>query len=111
MLSEYSSDNNEVTSLMLDSIRRMVEDAVLRQGQSIDWVNFNGYKIYLISFKRISIACTVTGQPSQIYMNNLEDKVMDFAKEMLPEMQDGNFDYNARLANKLMVSNFDEIRK
>jgi hypothetical protein len=111
MLSEYSSDNNEVTSLMLDSIRRMVEDAVLRQGQSIDWVNFNGYKIYLISFKRISVACTVTGQPSQIYMNNLEDKVMDFAKEMLPEMQDGDFDYNARLANKLMVRNFDEIRK
>jgi hypothetical protein len=111
MLSEYASDNNEVTSLMLDTIRRMVEDAVLRQGQSIDWVDFNGYKIYLISFKRISIACTVTGQPSQTYMNTLEDKVMDFAKEMLPEMHDGDFDYNARLANKLLVRNFDEIRK
>ncbi len=111
MLSEYSSDNNEVTSLMLDTIRRMVEDAILRNGQAIDWVDFNGYKIYLITFKRISIACTVTGQPSQSYMNKLEDKVMEFAKEMLPEMQDGNFDYNARLANKLLVRNFDEIRK
>jgi len=111
MLSEYSTDNNEVTSLMLDTIRRMVEDAILRSGQAIDWVDFNGNKIYLITFKRISIACTVTGQPSQSYMNKLEDKVMEFAKEMLPEMQDGNFDYNARLANKLLVRNFDEIRK
>lgn len=111
MLSEYSSDNNEVTSLMLDTIRRMVEDAILRNGQAIDWVDFNGYKIYLITFKRISIACTVTGQPSEQYMNKLEDKVMEFAKEMLPEMQAGNFDFNARLANKLLVRNFDEIRK
>ena len=112
MLSEYVSDNNEVTSLMLDTIRRMVEDAVLRNnGQAIDWVDFNGSKIYLITFKRISIACTVSGQPSQSYMNKLEDQVMDFAKEMLPEMRNGDFDYNARLANKLLVRNFDDIRK
>jgi hypothetical protein len=112
MLSEYVSDNNEVTSLMLDTIRRMVEDVVLRNnGQAIDWVDFNGSKIYLITFKRISIACTVSGQPSQSYMNKLEDQVMDFAKEMLPEMHNGDFDYNARLANKLLVRNFDEIRK
>jgi hypothetical protein len=54
MLSEYVSDNNEVTSLMLDTIRRMVDDAVLRHnGQAMDWVDFNGSKIYLITFKRI----------------------------------------------------------
>lgn len=112
MLSEYITDNNEVTSLMLDTIRRMVEDAVLRNnGQAIDWVDFNGSKIYLITFKRISIACTVSGQPSQSYMNKLEDKVMDFAKEILPEMHNGDFDYNTRLANRLLVKNFDEVSK
>lgn len=59
----------------------MVEDAAVRnKTQALDWVDFNGYKIYLITFKRISVACTVNSQPDSDYMDSLEDRVMDFAK-------------------------------
>lgn len=112
MRSRYNAvDDHEVTSLMLDTIRRMVEDAVLRNGQSLDWVDFNGYKIYLITFKRISIAVTVSGHPEKDYMNRLEDTVMDFAKMMLPEMQPGDFDYNSKLCIRLLGQTFAHVGK
>ncbi|MGB0980188.1 MAG: hypothetical protein ACPGVV_12375 [Croceimicrobium sp.] len=112
MRSRYNAvDDHEVTSLMLDTIRRMVEDAVLRNGQALDWVDFNGYKIYLITFKRISVAVTVSGMPDQDYMSDLEDRVMDFAKLMLPEMQIGDFDYNSKLCIRLLAQTFPKIGK
>jgi hypothetical protein len=112
MRSRYNAvDDQEVTSLMLDTIRRMVEDAVLRNGQALDWVDFNGYKIYLITFKRISVACTVTGNPETDYMNGLEDKVMSFAKTMLPEMEINNFDFNSKICIRLLGQHFPEIGK
>ncbi len=113
MRSRYSGDSNEeVTSLMLDTIRRMVEDAVVRKkAQTLDWIDFNGYKIYLITFKRISVACTVNGQPNEDYMNELEDRVMEFAKEFLPDMDQGNFDYNTGLCQRLLSQHFSEIGK
>lgn len=104
-------DDQEVTSLMLDTIRRMVEDAVLRKGQALDWIDFNGYKIYLITFKRISVAVTVTGLPDQDYMSDLEDRVMDFAKLMLPEMSPGDFDFNSKLCIRLLAQTFPKIGK
>ncbi len=111
MRSKFSGDSNqEVTSLMLDTVRRMVEDAVVRnKTQALDWVDFNGYKIYLITFKRISVACTVNGQPNEDYMTELEDRVMDFAKEFLPDMDQGNFDYNTGLCSRLLSQHFPEI--
>ncbi len=112
MRSRYNAvDDQEVTSLMLDTIRRMVEDAVLRKGQALDWIDFNGYKIYLITFKRISVAVTVSGQPDQSYMSDLEDKVMDFAKLMLPEMEIGDFDHNSKLCIRLLAQTFPKIGK
>lgn len=112
MRSRYNTvDDQEVTSLMLDTIRRMVEDAVLRRGQALDWVDFNGYKIYLITFKRISVAATVTGQPDEQYMSDLEDRVMDFAKEMLPDMHIGDFDYNSKLCIRLLAQSFPKVGK
>ncbi len=112
MRSRYNAvDDHEVTSLMLDTIRRMVEDAVLRNGQALDWVDFNGYKIYLITFKRISIAVTVSGMPDKDYMNRLEDTVMDFAKMMLPEMHPGDFDYNSKLCIRLLGQTFAHVGK
>tara|TARA_B100001115_G_scaffold122664_2_gene91746 strand:- start:724 stop:1569 length:846 start_codon:yes stop_codon:yes gene_type:complete len=112
MRSRYNAvDDQEVTSLMLDTIRRMVEDAVLRKGQALDWVDFNGYKIYLITFKRISVATTVTGQPEQDYMNQLEDRVMEFAKMMLPEMHPGDFDFNSKLCIRLLAESFPKVGK
>lgn len=112
MRSRYNTvDDQEVTSLMLDTIRRMVEDAVLRRGQALDWVDFNGYKIYLITFKRISVAATVTGQPDVQYMSDLEDRVMDFAKEMLPDMHIGDFDYNSKLCIRLLAQSFPKVGK
>lgn len=111
MRSKFSgSSNQEVTSLMLDTVHRMVEDAVVRnKTQALDWVDFNGYKIYLINFKRISVACTFNGQPDEDYMNGLEDRVMDFAKEFLPDMDQGNFDYNTGLCSRLLNQHFPEI--
>lgn len=112
MRSRYNTvDDQEVTSLMLDTIRRMVEDAVLRRGQALDWVDFNGYKIYLITFKRISVAATVTGQPDEQYMSDLEDRVMDFAKEMLPDMHIGDFDFNSKLCIRLLAQSFPQVGK
>ncbi|WP_421753256.1 hypothetical protein [Croceimicrobium sp.] len=112
MRSRYNAvDDQEVTSLMLDTIRRMVEDAVLRKGQALDWVDFNGYKIYLITFKRISVATTVTGHPEQDYMNQLEDRVMEFAKMMLPEMHPGDFDFNSKLCIRLLAESFPKVGK
>ena len=112
MRSRYNAvDDQEVTSLMLDTIRRMVEDSVLRKGQSLDWVDFNGYKIYLITFKRISVAATVTGHPEEQYMSDLEDRVMDFAKEMLPDMHIGDFDFNSKLCIRLLAQSFPKVGK
>jgi len=112
MRSRYNAvDDQEVTSLMLDTIRRMVEDAVLRRGQALDWVDFNGYKIYLITFKRISIAVTVSGMPDPEYMSKLEDKVMDFAKMMLPDMRIGDFDFNSKLCIRLLAQSFPKVGK
>lgn len=110
MRSRYNNvDDQEVTSLMLDTIRRMVEDAVLRRGQALDWIDFNGYKIYLITFKRISVAVTVSGQPDKDYMSELEDRVMDFAKLMLPDMHIGDFDFNSKLCIRLLADSFPKV--
>lgn len=112
MRSKYADKDQEVTSLLLDTVRRMVEDAVLRNGgQALDWVDFNGYKIYLITFKRISVSCVVSGVPSEQYMIDLEDRVMEFAKQLLPDMQYGNFDHNAKVAKRILAQSFPDINK
>lgn len=113
MRSKFTSESDqEVTSLMLDTVRRMVEDAVIRKkSQNIDWVDFNGYKIYLITFKRISVSCTVNGIPEEDFMTQLEDRVMEFAKEFLPEMDQGNFDYNTGLCQRLLSQHFPEVSR
>lgn len=110
ILGHQSKYQGHVEEHVQKGLKKMVQDlvheAVVHQQQSIGWHHYDHYKVYLITFKRISVACTVMGVPSMRYKQELEDQVMEFAKDYLPEMRKEDAAYNQKLAQRFLDNHF-----
>lgn len=101
-----ASQDEQVQKGLRKMVKDLVHEAIEHQQQSIDWHHYDHYKVYLITFKRISVACTVVGVPSMRYKQELEDQVMEFAKDYLPEMRKDDGPYNQKLAQRFLENHF-----
>lgn len=102
----YEGRDNETTRMLMDNVQNYVREAHERGSQSLDWIEYNGYKIYIIIFKRISMACAVTGNPDKKYRSELEDQVMEFAKDLLPELHEEDRNHSTKITSRLLRSHF-----
>lgn len=108
--SKYEGNiEDNVKDYLVTAIKDMVKQAVQGKDQGLDWIDFDNYIIYLISFKRISVACTVGGTPDKQYKLDLEDQVMEFAKDILPELDPQNPEYNKKLTGRFLGNHFHNL--
>lgn len=109
LLGSYSKHklvDKDMIAAMLTAIKQFVEDAFNNRNQNLEWIEYETYKIYIITFKRISVACTISGVPDKQYKTVLEDQVMEFTKEILPKLDPENETQNATLVNKTLADYF-----
>jgi|AACY02.3.fsa_nt_gi hypothetical protein len=97
---------SEVLQVLEEEIRAKVQAAVQSRDKGLDWSDYESYKVYLITFKRISVACTAVGVLNQRFKTDLEDRVMDLAKDLLPELEAGNFEYNTKISQRFLANHF-----
>lgn len=102
-------DDPSVQKGIQDMINDLVREAVEYKQQSLDWHHYDHYKVYLITFKRLSVACTILGTPDMRYKNTLEDQVMEFAKDLLPEMRQEDEEYNRKLTERFLRNHFQQL--
>lgn len=108
--SKYEGNTqDDVKDYLVTTIKDMVKQAVQGKDQGLNWIDFDNYIIYLITFKRISVACTVGGVPDKQYKIDLEDQVMEFAKDILPELDPENPDYNQKLTGRFLKNHFHNL--
>lgn len=108
--SKYEGNlEDNVKEYLVAAIKDMVKQAVNGQDQGLNWIDFDNYIIYLITFKRLSVACTVGGVPDKQYKMDLEDQVMEFAKDILPELDADNPAYNQKLTERFLKNHFHNL--
>ena len=74
------------------------------------WSGLNEtYKVYLITFKRLSIACTIAGVPDRKYKTELEDQVLEFTKDILPNLKSDDQTFNKSLIEKSLEIHFQYL--
>lgn len=98
-----------VENLLRKTVTDKVEDAVNSSRQAIHWTEFDTYKMYLITFKRLSVVCVISGKPGQQFKLGLEDQVMDFAKDLLPEYDAQDEAYSLQVTNRFLYNHFDKV--
>lgn len=98
-----------VEDLLRQTVADKVADAVNSTRQAIHWTEFDTYKMYLITFKRLSVVCVVSGKPSEQFKTQLEDQVMDFAKDLLPEYDAQDEEYSLQVTNRFLFNHFEAI--
>lgn len=104
--SKHKLIDKDMIAAMLTAIKQFVEDAFSKGNQNLEWIEYETYKVYIITFKRISIACTISGVPDKQYKTDLEDQVMDFTKEILPKLRPEKESENTEMVNKALVPHF-----
>lgn len=103
---KYKVVDKDMIAAMLTAIKSFVEDAFSNHNQSLEWIEYETYKIYIITFKRLSIACTISGVPSKQYKTELEDQVLEFTKEILPTLTADDESGNTKLVEDALSRHF-----
>ena len=57
--SKYSVVDKDMIAAMLTAIKSFVEDAFKNKNQNLEWIEYETYKVYLITFKRLSIGIAI----------------------------------------------------
>jgi len=107
--SKHKLVDRDMIAAMLTAIKQFVEDAFSRGNQNLEWIEYETYKVYIITFKRISIACTLSGVPDREFKTRLEDHVMEFTKEILPKLHPEKESENTEVVNSLLKDYFQHF--
>lgn len=88
LISKYSKTNaieEEMVAGMLTAIKSFVEDAFQRNDQSLELIEYETYTIYIQNFSSYYIAVVISGIISVNDKSVLEDKLLDFAQNIINE--------------------------
>ena len=107
--SKYSVVDKDMIAAMLAAIKSFVEQAFKNKNQNLEWIEYETYKVYLITFRRLSIACTIAGVPDRKYKTELEDQVLEFTKDILPNLKPDDKAFNKKFIEKSLENHFQYL--
>ena len=86
IVSEYSKTQNidqDTVAGMLTAIKSFAQDAFTTDAQKLEYIEYENYHIHLQNFSNYYIAVVVSGVFTATYRSRLEDKLLDFAQNVI----------------------------
>lgn len=85
LIASYSRNelvDQDMISGMLTAIKAFVEDAFQKEGQELETIEYDLYKIYLKSFNKFYVASVVSGVFTATFKDKLDTLILEFVEEM-----------------------------
>ena len=86
LISNYSETENideDMVAGMLTAIKSFVEDAFKTSKQDLQFIEYDLYHIHIQNFSSYYIAVVCSGNINTVFKNKLEDKLLDFAQNII----------------------------
>ena len=86
LISKYSRTQNieeDVVAGMLTAIKSFAEDAFQQESQDLQYIEYESYHIHIQNFSSYYIAVIISGTFNVIFKNELEDRLLDFAQNII----------------------------
>jgi len=86
IISKYSKTENideDMVAGMLTAIKSFVEDAFKTNNQDLQYIEYDLFHIHIQNFSSYYIAVVISGTFNVIFKNRLEDKLLDFAQNII----------------------------
>ena len=86
LISEYSKTHNideEMIAGLLTAIKSFAEDAFDKKNVDLQQIDYELYTVHIQNFSAYYIAVVVSGPFNSVYRDRLEDKLMEFAKNVI----------------------------
>jgi len=83
LIANSSHENNVDTDLvagMLTAIKSFVEDAFVKEEQSLELIQYELFNIHIQNFNKYYIAAVISGNFNTQFKNKLENNLLDFAE-------------------------------
>lgn len=81
--SKTQSIDEDMVAGMLTAIKSFVEDAFSAGEQNLQYIEYDTYHIHIQNFSSYYIAVVISGAYNIIFKNKLEDKLLDFAQNII----------------------------
>ena len=107
IISKYSRTQNieeDMVAGMLTAIKSFAEDAFNAHNQEIQNIEYDSYHIHVQNFSSYYIAVIISGTYNVIFKGLLEDKLLDFAQNVINK-EDVN---NKQAFTKKLIEHFKE---
>ena len=85
LIASYSRNelvDQDMVSGMLTAIKAFVEDAFQKEGQELETIEYELYKIYLKGFRQFYVAAVVSGVFTAAFKDKLDTMILEFVEEM-----------------------------
>ncbi|WGD36078.1 cell envelope biogenesis protein OmpA [Olleya sp. YS] len=95
IVSEYSKTQNldqDTVAGMLTAIKSFAEDAFTSEIQNLEYIEYENYHIHLQNFSNYYIAVAISGAFTATFRSRLEDKLLDFAQNIINKTDLNNSD-------------------
>ena len=73
----------DVVAGMLTAIKSFAEDAFKKETQDLQYIEYESYHIHIQNFSSYYIAVIISGTFNVIFKNELEDRLLDFAQNII----------------------------
>ena len=86
LISKYSKTENieeDMVAGMLTAIKSFAEDAFQKENQDLQYIEYDTYHIHIQNFSSYYIAVVISGLYNKVYKSLLEDKLLDFAQNVI----------------------------
>lgn len=86
LISKYTKTQNieeDVVAGMLTAIKSFAEDAFHKEDQDLQYIEYDTYHLHIQNFSSYYIAVAISGPYNQVYKSKLEDKLLDFAQNVI----------------------------
>ncbi len=95
LVSEYSKTQDidqDTVAGMLTAIKSFAQDAFTADEQNLEYIEYENYHIHLQNFSKYYIAVVISGIFTATYRSRLEDKLLDFASNVINKTDLNNND-------------------
>ena len=86
LLGSYSRNNafdKDMVAGMLTAIKSFVKDAFAKEGQELETIEYETYKLLIRNFKSFYVVAAVSGIINTAFKNKLDDTILNFASRVL----------------------------